>query len=207
VAKVYQCFKATYFLHLQGRLLCSYCHETIVFLLPCNYCVLTSMRLLCSYCHETIVFLLSWEEYQICHRNVCLLEWCPHLRHLTLSTIFGDIWLFISKICVLFWKICSSFCVNWVYTVTTPVIRWYIICLFTGRVDYIGSSHQWWHLFVVLALYYWHNTGIKYVEFRMNHGCATDMRLWQFGLHRYLCNSTCWTTLPIFMEEQFQRSS
>ncbi|KAJ9594683.1 hypothetical protein L9F63_014017, partial [Diploptera punctata] len=36
--------------------------------------------------------------------------------------------------------------------------------------DYIGSSHQWWHVFVVLALYYWHNTGIKYVEFRMNHG-------------------------------------
>lgn len=47
----------------------------------------------------------------------------------------------------------------------------------SGRVDFIGSSHQWWHLFVVLALYYWHNTGIKYVEFRMNHGCATDMRL------------------------------
>ncbi|XP_046981215.1 progestin and adipoQ receptor family member 3-like isoform X1 [Schistocerca americana] len=48
---------------------------------------------------------------------------------------------------------------------------------FSGKVDYIGSSHQWWHLFVVLALYYWHNTGIKYVEFRMNHGCANDMRL------------------------------
>ncbi|XP_023703499.1 progestin and adipoQ receptor family member 3 isoform X2 [Cryptotermes secundus] len=47
----------------------------------------------------------------------------------------------------------------------------------SGRVDYIGSSHQLWHLFVVLALYYWHNTGIKYVEFRMNHGCATDMKL------------------------------
>ncbi|XP_067008952.1 progestin and adipoQ receptor family member 3 [Anabrus simplex] len=47
----------------------------------------------------------------------------------------------------------------------------------SGRVDYIGSSHQWWHLFVVIALYYWHNTGIKYVEYRMNHGCAHDMRL------------------------------
>nr|CAD7401670.1 unnamed protein product [Timema cristinae] len=41
---------------------------------------------------------------------------------------------------------------------------------FSGKVDYVGSSHQWWHLFVVLALYYWHNTGIKYVEFRMSHG-------------------------------------
>ncbi|KAL1117708.1 hypothetical protein AAG570_004023 [Ranatra chinensis] len=45
----------------------------------------------------------------------------------------------------------------------------------TGKVDYIGSSHQWWHFFVVLALYYWHNTGIKYIEYRMNHGCAFDL--------------------------------
>lgn len=46
---------------------------------------------------------------------------------------------------------------------------------FTGKVDFIGSSHQWWHFFVVLALYYWHNTGIKYIEYRMNHGCAFDL--------------------------------
>lgn len=45
---------------------------------------------------------------------------------------------------------------------------------FAGYVDYIGSSHQWWHFFVVLALYYWHNTGIKYVEYRMNHGCLPE---------------------------------
>lgn len=45
---------------------------------------------------------------------------------------------------------------------------------FVGAVDYIGSSHQWWHFFVVLALYYWHNTGIKYVEYRMNHGCLPE---------------------------------
>ncbi|XP_046393173.1 progestin and adipoQ receptor family member 3 isoform X2 [Ischnura elegans] len=29
---------------------------------------------------------------------------------------------------------------------------------FSGKVDYLGSSHQWWHFFVVVALYYWHNT-------------------------------------------------
>ncbi|KAF6207554.1 hypothetical protein GE061_016001 [Apolygus lucorum] len=45
----------------------------------------------------------------------------------------------------------------------------------SGKVDYIGSSHQWWHAFVVLALYYWHNTGIKYIEYRMNHGCSFDL--------------------------------
>lgn len=46
-----------------------------------------------------------------------------------------------------------------------------------GWVDYIGSSHQWWHALVVLALYYWHNTGMLYVEYRMNHGCPSHMKL------------------------------
>nr|CAD7461350.1 unnamed protein product [Timema tahoe] len=61
----------------------------------------------------------------------------------------------------------------------TSVGGWDLANLITsvGKVDYVGSSHQWWHLFVVLALYYWHNTGIKYVEFRMSHGCANSMRL------------------------------
>ncbi|KAI4472348.1 hypothetical protein M0802_016914 [Mischocyttarus mexicanus] len=49
--------------------------------------------------------------------------------------------------------------------------------LFPGWVDYVGSSHQWWHALVVLALYYWHNTGMLYVEYRMNHGCPANMRL------------------------------
>lgn len=49
---------------------------------------------------------------------------------------------------------------------------------FLGWVDYVGSSHQWWHALVVLALYYWHNTGMLYVEYRMNHGCPSSMTLW-----------------------------
>ncbi|XP_015376066.1 PREDICTED: progestin and adipoQ receptor family member 3 [Diuraphis noxia] len=48
---------------------------------------------------------------------------------------------------------------------------------FSGKLDYIGSSHQWWHFLVVIALYYWHNTGILYIEYRMNHGCVNDLRL------------------------------
>lgn len=30
---------------------------------------------------------------------------------------------------------------------------------FAGKFDIIGHSHNWWHLFVILTLYYWHNTG------------------------------------------------
>lgn len=34
--------------------------------------------------------------------------------------------------------------------------RWMV-----GRVDFFGHSHNWWHFFVLAALYYWHNTGNK----------------------------------------------
>ncbi|XP_018567253.1 progestin and adipoQ receptor family member 3 [Anoplophora glabripennis] len=45
-----------------------------------------------------------------------------------------------------------------------------------GKFDFIGHSHQWWHFFVVVALYYWHNTGLLYIDYRMNHGCPNTMR-------------------------------
>lgn len=31
-----------------------------------------------------------------------------------------------------------------------------------GKVDFFGHSHNWWHFFVLVALYYWHNTGKYY---------------------------------------------
>ncbi|XP_050547044.1 progestin and adipoQ receptor family member 3-like isoform X2 [Daktulosphaira vitifoliae] len=46
---------------------------------------------------------------------------------------------------------------------------------FKGKVNYFGSSHQWWHFLVVYILYYWHNTGILYIEYRMNHSCAVNL--------------------------------
>lgn len=30
---------------------------------------------------------------------------------------------------------------------------------FNGKVDYLGHSHNLWHIIIVLALYHWHNTG------------------------------------------------
>ncbi|XP_017767941.1 PREDICTED: progestin and adipoQ receptor family member 3 isoform X2 [Nicrophorus vespilloides] len=46
-----------------------------------------------------------------------------------------------------------------------------------GKFDYLGHSHQWWHIIIVLALYYWHSSGIIYVNYRINHACADSMRL------------------------------
>lgn len=41
-----------------------------------------------------------------------------------------------------------------------------------GKVDFVGHSHNWWHLIIVAAFYHWHNTGIVYAEYRLNNGCT-----------------------------------
>ncbi|XP_023022760.1 progestin and adipoQ receptor family member 3 [Leptinotarsa decemlineata] len=45
-----------------------------------------------------------------------------------------------------------------------------------GKFDFIGHSHQWWHFFVVMALYYWHNSGMVYIQYRLNHACPNKMK-------------------------------
>jgi len=44
-----------------------------------------------------------------------------------------------------------------------------------GKVDIVGSSHQWWHVLIFACLAYWHNTGYTFAEFRLTHGCAATM--------------------------------
>lgn len=46
---------------------------------------------------------------------------------------------------------------------------YFLVC--TGRFDFIGASHQLWHLIIVAALVYWHQTGLEYAYYRMVFGC------------------------------------
>ncbi|PAA90417.1 hypothetical protein BOX15_Mlig018934g1, partial [Macrostomum lignano] len=39
-------------------------------------------------------------------------------------------------------------------------------CILPGKVDYIGSSHQWWHAVVTFAFLYWHNAGGEMLQYR-----------------------------------------
>ncbi|XP_030370194.1 progestin and adipoQ receptor family member 3 isoform X2 [Scaptodrosophila lebanonensis] len=66
------------------------------------------------------------------------------------------------------------------------IVGMYLLCLvafvfyaakiperwFTGKVDFVGHSHNWWHLIIVAAFYHWHNTGLVYAEYRLNNGCS-----------------------------------
>jgi predicted membrane channel-forming protein YqfA (hemolysin III family) len=44
-------------------------------------------------------------------------------------------------------------------------------CCTPGRVDIVGASHQWWHVFVVAGLAWWYQSGLHLLEFRMNYPC------------------------------------
>lgn len=46
-----------------------------------------------------------------------------------------------------------------------------------GRFDILGSSHQWWHVFIFLCLAYWHSTGLALVQFRQTAGCDQGLKI------------------------------
>ncbi|XP_050070597.1 progestin and adipoQ receptor family member 3 [Anopheles maculipalpis] len=47
--------------------------------------------------------------------------------------------------------------------------RWCI-----GWFDCIGHSHNLWHLIVLAALCYWHNSGLDFANFLIENGCVND---------------------------------
>lgn len=48
---------------------------------------------------------------------------------------------------------------------------------FPGKLNYVGSSHQWWHLFIVLAFYWWHRSNLIYMKYRLEYQCLTNTEL------------------------------
>lgn len=46
-------------------------------------------------------------------------------------------------------------------------------CFFPGRFDYIGSSHQFWHVIVIFGFLHWHYSGKQLLVYRVHHPCFT----------------------------------
>lgn len=42
---------------------------------------------------------------------------------------------------------------------------------FPGQLNYLGASHQVWHVLVVFLLYWWHQTAVYIMNFRHNQPC------------------------------------
>ncbi|KAL7640361.1 UNVERIFIED_CONTAM: hypothetical protein RMT77_008634 [Armadillidium vulgare] len=62
------------------------------------------------------------------------------------------------------------------YVISGIAVLFYLLripeSLFPGKFNYIGASHQLWHIFVLLGLFYWHQSGLIYAKYREEHGCA-----------------------------------
>ncbi|MEQ2296908.1 hypothetical protein AMECASPLE_029283 [Ameca splendens] len=43
----------------------------------------------------------------------------------------------------------------------------------TGQVNYVGASHQLWHVLVVLMFYWWHQMAVHIMDFRHSQPCLT----------------------------------
>ncbi|XP_074546992.1 progestin and adipoQ receptor family member 3b [Halichoeres trimaculatus] len=44
---------------------------------------------------------------------------------------------------------------------------------FPGQLNYLGASHQVWHILVVLMFYWWHQTAVHIMRFRHSQTCPT----------------------------------
>jgi len=42
-----------------------------------------------------------------------------------------------------------------------------------GTFDYVGSSHQWWHVIAVAIFVWWHDSGQQLIAYRLSHPCYT----------------------------------
>jgi predicted membrane channel-forming protein YqfA (hemolysin III family) len=40
-----------------------------------------------------------------------------------------------------------------------------------GKVDFVGWSHQWWHVLVLAALVWWRSAGLDILQYRKTHAC------------------------------------
>uniref|UniRef100_A0A2M4CW18 Putative progestin and adipoq receptor family member iii n=1 Tax=Anopheles darlingi TaxID=43151 RepID=A0A2M4CW18_ANODA len=110
--------------------------------------------------HVKMVAFVAWAAYGI----VPTLHWY-YVMGGAESTM---VQLFIPRVLVMYALSGVAFLI---YVAKIPE-RWYV-----GRFDCIGHSHNLWHIIVLAALYYWHNSGMKYVEFRMIHGCAAGVQM------------------------------
>lgn len=46
--------------------------------------------------------------------------------------------------------------------------------LFPGQLNYLGASHQVWHILVVAMFYWWHQTAVYIMHFRHSQSCPAQ---------------------------------
>jgi predicted membrane channel-forming protein YqfA (hemolysin III family) len=44
-----------------------------------------------------------------------------------------------------------------------------------GCFDYVGASHQLWHIFSLIAFYLWYNNSVELIKYHQTHACTTSL--------------------------------
>jgi adiponectin receptor len=42
-----------------------------------------------------------------------------------------------------------------------------------GYFDYVGASHQLWHIFSLFGFYWWYNNSMELIKYHQTHACTT----------------------------------
>ncbi|CAO1423167.1 unnamed protein product [Diamesa serratosioi] len=106
-----------------------------------------------------IAVFVSWAAFGI----IPIMHWYLKVSENETSLIS----IFIPKVVTMYVLVSVAFLI---YITRIPE-RWFV-----GKtwVNYFLHSHNWWHLFVLAALFYWHNSGMKCLEYRLLHGCSAS---------------------------------
>ncbi|CAO1437908.1 unnamed protein product [Diamesa hyperborea] len=106
-----------------------------------------------------IAVFVSWAAFGI----IPVMHWYLKISDSETSLIS----IFIPKVVTMYILVSVAFLI---YITRIPE-RWFV-----GKtwVNYFLHSHNWWHLFVLAALFYWHSSGMKCLEYRLLHGCSAS---------------------------------
>lgn len=128
--------------------------------------IVTTFLLICTYLHTKQQFLApEWAVRRvILYSALVLFGIIPatHWYFLMGGWASPAVKLFMPKLIVMYALGCSGL----TFYVSKIPER-----LFPGWFDYVGCSHQWWHLIVFCALLWFHDAALQLMKFRINGDC------------------------------------
>ncbi|XP_046463559.1 progestin and adipoQ receptor family member 3-like [Daphnia pulex] len=107
-----------------------------------------------DYSRTRLIFFVSWS----CFGFLPCIHWILQNGGFSTPNVFD----LVSQIGIMY-LICGA--ALFFYVSKVPEI-W-----FPGSVDFIGSSHQWWHVIIFLAFCHWQMVGKYFADMRSHHGC------------------------------------
>ncbi|XP_078484727.1 progestin and adipoQ receptor family member 3-like [Ciona intestinalis] len=103
-----------------------------------------------------------WRNTRILHLSMITISGLLPTLHWSIVSTEMEVKLFLSSVFIL-------------YAILGVALSFYLSKFperyFPGRFNYIGHSHNWWHVFVAVSLWHWRNFAISVLTYRLNTTC------------------------------------